>query len=215
MTTFKTLSIKNKTIPVKNKTNVSRKKHNRENSSIDSCKPFIALSVLFLSVSSTLTGLFLFLCQFLVKKDLPFSLFFKYKMKVTKQLIIKEKGGQFFTDMENIKNFDSSLLHIDRIAMDNDFIIYYVKYLKNINKFDKIFQEDGKNKYLIFFLNDNESEYDKDYMKIKFNTDDDIPLNKQLYFPTVTIIIINIFEKDGKYYPQVYLDDCVCMKYKR
>ena len=32
-------------------------------------------------------------------------------------------------------------------------------------------------------------EYDKNYMKIKFNTDDDIPLNKQLYFPAITVII--------------------------
>ena len=46
-------------------------------------------------------------------------------------------------------------------------------------------------------------------MKIKFNSDDDIPLNKQLYFPTMTVIIRNVFEKDSKYYPQVYLDDCL------
>ena len=36
-------------------------------------------------------------------------------------------------------------------------------------------------------------------MKIKFNSDDDIPLNKVLNFPTITIIVRNIFEKDGKY----------------
>ena len=51
-------------------------------------------------------------------------------------------------------------------------------------------------------------EYDKDYMKIKFNSDDDIPLNKVLNFSTVTVIIRNIFEKDGKYYPQSFLDEC-------
>ena len=44
-------------------------------------------------------------------------------------------------------------------------------------------------------------------MKIKFNTDDDIPLNKKLYFLTITVIIRCVFEKDGKYYPQVYLDE--------
>ena len=45
-------------------------------------------------------------------------------------------------------------------------------------------------------------------MKIKFNSDDDIPLNKVLNFPTVTVIIIrNIFEKDGKCYPQSFLDE--------
>ena len=41
-------------------------------------------------------------------------------------------------------------------------------------------------------------------MKIKFHTDDDIPLNKQLHFPTITVIIRNISEKDGKYYPQIF-----------
>ena len=45
--------------------------------------------------------------------------------------------------------------------------------------------------------------YDKDFMKIKFNSDNDIPLNKELNFPTITIII-NIFEKKGKYYPQIF-----------
>ena len=46
-------------------------------------------------------------------------------------------------------------------------------------------------------------------MKIKFNTDDDILLNKQLKFLTVTVIIRGVFEKDGKYYPQVYLYECL------
>ena len=59
-------------------------------------------------------------------------------------------------------------------------------------------------------INKNElGEYDRDYMKIKLNSDDDIPLNKQLNFPTVTVIIRNIFEKDGKYYPQIFLDECL------
>ena len=50
-------------------------------------------------------------------------------------------------------------------------------------------------------------EYDKNYMKIKFSSDDDIPLNKVLNFPTITVIIRNIFENDGKYYPQSFLDE--------
>ena len=53
------------------------------------------------------------------------------------------------------------------------------------------------------------AEYDKDYKKIKFNSDDDVPLNKQLNFPTITVIVRNIFEKDGKYYPQSFLDECL------
>ena len=51
--------------------------------------------------------------------------------------------------------------------------------------------------------------YDDNYMKIKFKTDDNIPLNKMIYFPTITIIIRSVTQKDGKYYPQVFLDECL------
>ena len=51
--------------------------------------------------------------------------------------------------------------------------------------------------------------YDKDFMKIKLNSVDDIPLNRELSFISVTVIIRNIFEKDGKYYPQSFLDECL------
>ena len=37
--------------------------------------------------------------------------------------------------------------------------------------------------------------YDDNYMKIKFNTDDNIPLNKITYFPTITIIIRSVTKK--------------------
>ena len=59
-------------------------------------------------------------------------------------------------------------------------------------------------------INNNKlGEYDRYYMKIQFNSDDDLPLNKQLNFLTVTVIIRNIFEKNGKYYPQIFLDECL------
>ena len=43
-------------------------------------------------------------------------------------------------------------------------------------------------------------------MKIKFNSDDDLPLNKQLKFFNLIIIFRTVFEEDGKYYPQIFLD---------
>ena len=46
-------------------------------------------------------------------------------------------------------------------------------------------------------------------MKIKFDSDDNLPLNKILKFHVLAIIIRNIFEKDSKYYPQIFLDDCL------
>ena len=52
-------------------------------------------------------------------------------------------------------------------------------------------------------------EYGKDFMKIKFNTDDNLPLNKPLKLHLLTIIVRCIFEEDSKFYPQLYLDDCL------
>ena len=54
---------------------------------------------------------------------------------------------------------------------------------------------------------DKENDYGKDYMKIKFNSDDDLPLNKLLKFHLMTIIIRCVFSEDGKLYPQLFLDD--------
>ena len=42
-------------------------------------------------------------------------------------------------------------------------------------------------------------------MKIKFNSDNDLPLNKQLKFHLMTFKCD--FHKDGKFYPQFFLDD--------
>ena len=53
------------------------------------------------------------------------------------------------------------------------------------------------------------NQYDDNYMKIKFNTYDNIPLNKILYLPTITIPIRSITKKDNEYYLQVFLDDCL------
>ena len=59
-------------------------------------------------------------------------------------------------------------------------------------------------------LNNKKSgEYEKDYMKIKFDPDDKLPLNKQLKFLSVTIVIRSVFEDDSKNYPKTFLDDCL------
>ena len=56
-------------------------------------------------------------------------------------------------------------------------------------------------------INGDECDYGKDYMKIKFNSDDDLPLNKLLKFHLMTIITGCVFSEDGKFYPQLFLDD--------
>ena len=50
-------------------------------------------------------------------------------------------------------------------------------------------------------------EYDKDFMKIKFDTDYNLPLNKQLKLHILTIIVRSVFEEHGKFYLHLYSDD--------
>ena len=52
-----------------------------------------------------------------------------------------------------------------------------------------------------------ENDYEKDYMNIKFISDDNLPLNKPLKFNLMTITIRSLFEEDGIFYPLVFLDD--------
>ena len=54
-----------------------------------------------------------------------------------------------------------------------------------------------------------ECEHSKDFMRIKFDTDDNLPLNKTLKLHNMTIVIRSVFEEHGKFYPQVYLDECL------
>ena len=101
----------------------------------------------------------------------------------------------------------------------------------NIDHASGYIEEKGVNKYLVFDstdenkellkkyndvfngirdkikeINSDECDYEKDYMKIKFNSDDNLPLNKPLKFHLMTITIRS-FEEDGKLYPQLFLDD--------
>ena len=50
-------------------------------------------------------------------------------------------------------------------------------------------------------------EYAKDYMKIKFNSDNDLPLNKSLKVRLMTITIRCVFREDNELYPPVFLAD--------
>ena len=46
-------------------------------------------------------------------------------------------------------------------------------------------------------------------MKIKFNSDDELPLNKTIEILSMTIVVRAIFLENNKYYPQVFLDECL------
>ena len=53
-------------------------------------------------------------------------------------------------------------------------------------------------------INDKPDEYGKDFMKIKFSSDDNLLLNKILKLHNLTIIARSVFQVENKYYPQVF-----------
>ena len=46
-------------------------------------------------------------------------------------------------------------------------------------------------------------------MKIKFNSDDDLPLNKMTIVPSMTIVVRAIFHENNIHFLQVFLDECL------
>ena len=58
-------------------------------------------------------------------------------------------------------------------------------------------------------IDDDWLEYSKDYMKIRFSSDDNLALNKPLKFYNMTVTIRCVFEEDNKLYLQVFLDDAL------
>ena len=123
-------------------------------------------------------------------------------MGVIKQINIKNRTYYFYNDIIDLKIFDARLLKIDKKSYKK-IGIYNIRQIiiKKIDDFlngirDKIKEVCG-----------DEYDYEKDYMKIKFNSDDDLPLKKKLKFHNMTITIRSVFEEDGKLYPQVFLDD--------
>ena len=51
--------------------------------------------------------------------------------------------------------------------------------------------------------------YDENYMKIEFNQDGDLRLNKMLKLYDMVIVVRSVFLEGNKYYPQVFLDECL------
>ena len=137
-------------------------------------------------------------------------------------LKIKKKSNKniniYYIGYATIKKLDD----YERIYSVNPF------YLR-IDHANGYIEEKSENKYLIFdSVDDNkellkkynyvwngirdkikdvssdEYDYEKNYMKIKFNSDDNLPLNKPLKFRLMTLIIRCVFKEDGKFYLQFF-----------
>ena len=173
-----------------------------------------------------------------------------YKMKITKQMNIKDRTYYFYNDIIDLEHFNSDMLKIDRKSYKS-IDIYNIGYvtikkigdckdINSVNPFylritnaDGYIEEENENNYLIFDSTDNNKEllkkcnnsfngfmneikkidgdcdYAKGYMKIKFNSVDNLPLNKLLKFHNMTVTIRYVVKEDDKFYPQVFLDSAL------
>ena len=55
----------------------------------------------------------------------------------------------------------------------------------------------------------NTDDYDEKYMKIKFDLDDELPLNKTIEIRSMIIVVRAVFHGNNKYYLQIFLDECL------
>ena len=115
-------------------------------------------------------------------------------------------------DISQLKNIDDckETHSVNPLYLLIDNLNKYIEE-KRVNKY-LVFNSTDENKELLKKYNDVfnrirdkikeinsvECDYEKDYIKIKFNSDDNLPLNKPLKFHLMTITIRSVFEEDGK-----------------
>ena len=155
-----------------------------------------------------------------------------------KDINIKNRTYYFFNDIIDIENFDPNNMKIDQKSYEN-ILIYYIgnvtiKECINIYSVNPLylfryvngcFEEINGNNYLTLVPTNESKEkikkyeelwikirdcyYDEKYIKIKFDSDDEIPLNKTVEIPIMTIVVRAIFLENNKYYSQVLSDECL------
>ena len=148
------------------------------------------------------------------------------------------KSNLLKTDKNSYKNFDiycTRYIAIKNIGDGDHEGIYSANSLNFIiGEVDEMIEEKNGNRYLFFVSNDKSKEvltkykelwdaiknltkiiydkpgeYGKDFRKIKFNADDNLPLNKILQLHNLTVIVRSFFQEEKKNYPQFFLDECL------
>ena len=76
------------------------------------------------------------------------------------------------------------------------------KHKELLKKYDDVVWSGIKNKIEEVSLSD--CDYEKGYIKIEFNSDDNLPMNKPLKFCLMAITIRCVFSEGGKFYPQLF-----------
>ena len=133
----------------------------------------------------------------------------------------------------SFKNTDFVIYHIEYITMESlggANSLYLV-----FNNVDAYIEETNEDKYLIFASTDKNKEvlenisefwdetkdqietisgnkpieYKKDFLKIRFESDDNLPSGKILNIPVCIIVARFVFQENNNYYPQACLHECL------
>ena len=100
---------------------------------------------------------------------------------------------------------------VDGQIQENDGIKYLVfastcKNKEALKNYTKLWEETKRQIEVI--NNDEPIKYRKDFMKIRFGSDDDLPLGKTFNVVDLITVVASVLETDGKYYLQIFLHEC-------
>ena len=114
----------------------------------------------------------------------------------------------------DVNSVNPLYLHIDNASgyieeiNEDKYLVFDVrdKNKELLKRYDDVF---NKIMSKIKKIDDDCLEYTKHYTKIKFNSDDNLPLNKPLKLYQMAITIRCVFSGDNKLYPLVFLDEAL------
>ena len=153
-------------------------------------------------------------------------MYYKYKIMSVKSLKIKNESMFYSNDMNQLNNFNSRLLKINKRENRENNNIYYISYKinkpeHNINSINNLYKENidlfydlwdaiiNKIKYLRgddVMFDDNEVII-KDWNKIRFSSNFFIPNDVLINFYSLVIIINYVIEKIDEFIPEIYIDE--------
>ena len=111
-------------------------------------------------------------------------------------LIFSEVDGHFECNSIEEKNGNKYVI-LDSVNKNKELLKKYAQLWDGI-----------KNK-IVIINGGKPGEYGKDFMKIKFNSHHNLPLNITLKLHKMIRIIRFVFEEYGKIYPQVFVEECL------
>ena len=140
-------------------------------------------------------------------------MFYLYKFKISvKDINIKNHTYYFFDDIINMKKFNPNNFKIDD-KLYKIILIYYIGYVtikKDLNifsvnplyllhlifgKVNRYFEDINGNNYLTLIPTNQR----KEHMKIKFDSEDELALNKTVEIPFMTIVVRDVFLENNEY----------------